>query len=83
MANSRIIQTQTWNHFLCAGNTPEEDVRRDAETELEAQLFLADVFEDRRKNPKEDLMSALVHAHGDDEKALSMHELQNLMHDAV
>ena len=61
----------------------EEDVRRDAETELEAQLFLADVFEDRRKNPKDDLMSALVHAHGDDEKALSMHELQNLMHQLI
>lgn len=61
----------------------EEDVRNDAETELEAQLFLADVFEDRRKNPKDDLMSALVHAHGDDEEALSMHELQNLMHQLI
>ena len=28
-------------------------------------------------------MSALVHAHGEDEEALSMHELQNLMHQLI
>ena len=61
----------------------EEDVRRDAGIELEAQLFLADVFEKRRKDPHDDLMSALVHAHGDDEEPLSMHELQNLMHQLI
>ena len=61
----------------------ETDIRRNAEIELEAQLYLADVFEDRRRNPQEDLMSALVHAHGDDETPLSMPELQNLMHQLI
>ena len=28
-------------------------------------------------------MSAMVHAHGDDEEPLSMHELQNLMHQLI
>jgi Cytochrome P450 len=48
----------------------EESNSKMAKTELEAQLFLAEVFEDRRKNPKEDLWSAMVHAHGDDEEPL-------------
>lgn len=61
----------------------EQEVRQDAETELEAQLYLAEIFEDRRANPRQDLMSAFVHAHGDDETPLSMHELQNLMHQLI
>ncbi|MGI9326324.1 MAG: cytochrome P450 [Pseudomonadales bacterium] len=72
--------------MLGAGRSPiatEEEVRANAEIELEAQLFLAKVFEERRKKPTDDLMSALVHAHGDDEEPLSMHELQNLMHQLI
>jgi cytochrome P450 len=61
----------------------EEEVRANAQIELEAQLFLAQVFEERRVNPGDDLMSALVHAHGSDEPPLSMHELQNLMHQLI
>jgi len=61
----------------------EDEVRANAEIELEAQLFLAEVFEARRAEPRDDLMSALVHAHGDDEPPLSMAELQNLMHQLV
>ena len=61
----------------------EAEIRQIAETELEMQHYLADVFEDRRKNPTGDLISALVHAHGDDEEPLSMHELQNLMHQLI
>jgi len=61
----------------------EPEIRRIAETELEMQHFLFDVFEDRRRNPTGDLISALVHAHGDDEEPLSMHELQNLMHQLI
>jgi cytochrome P450 len=61
----------------------EEEVTENAKIELEAQLFLSEVFESRRKDPKEDLMSALVHSHGDDEEPLSMHELQNLMHQLI
>jgi len=66
-----------------SGMPTEADVRANAEIELEAQLYLADVFEDRRENPRDDLMSGLVHAHGDDEEPLSMHELQNLMHQLI
>ncbi len=61
----------------------EEEIRNNASIELEAQLFLADIFEDRRSAPRDDLMSALVHAHGDDEEPLNMHELQNLMHQLI
>lgn len=61
----------------------EEEMRANAETELEAQLYLAEVFEARRLEPQDDLMSALVHAHGDDEEPLTMHELQNLMHQLI
>ena len=49
----------------------EEEVRANAEIELEAQLFLADIFENRRKQPTDDLMSALVHSHGEDEEVSS------------
>jgi cytochrome P450 len=61
----------------------EAEIRAIAETELEMQHFLFHEFEKRRDNPTDDLMSALVHAHGDDEEPLSMHELQNLMHQLI
>ena len=61
----------------------EEEVRANAEIELEAQLFLADIFENRRKQPTDDLMSAMVHSHGEDEEPLTMSELQNLMHQLI
>ena len=66
-----------------SGMPTEDDIRANTETELEAQLYLAEVFEDRRQNPTDDLMSGLVHAHGDDEEPLSMPELQNLMHQLI
>ena len=61
----------------------EEEVRANAEIELEAQLFLAKVFEERRLHPTNDLMSAMVHSHGEDEEPLTMAELQNLMHQLI
>ncbi|MAM81801.1 MAG: cytochrome [Gammaproteobacteria bacterium] len=61
----------------------EDEVRANAEMELEAQLFLADIFEKRRKQPSDDLMSALVHSHGEDEEPLTMAELQNVMHQLI
>jgi cytochrome P450 len=65
------------------GAATEEQAVENAEIEIEAQHYLADVFELRRANPQDDLMSALVHAHGDDEEPLTMHELQNLMHQLI
>jgi len=61
----------------------EEEVRANAEIELEAQLFLAKVFDERRLHPTNDLMSAMVHSHGEDEEPLTMAELQNLMHQLI
>lgn len=67
----------------------DEEVEEIAAIELEAQHHLADVFEDRRANPVDDLMSALVHSHegaaddGSDLEPLTMNELQNLMHQLI
>ena len=87
LSRDNVATFKKWaDSMLGASRAPiatEEEVTANAKIELEAQLFLADVFEDRRKNPKEDLMSAMVHAHGDDEEPLSMHELQNLMHQLI
>ena len=87
LSRDNVATFKKWaDSMLGASRAPiatKEEVTANANIELEAQLFLADVFEDRRKNPKEDLMSAMVHAHGDDEEPLSMHELQNLMHQLI
>lgn len=60
-----------------------EEALEEVEVELEAQHFLAAEFERRRAEPGDDLISMLVHAHGDDEEPLTMHELQDLMHQLV
>jgi len=75
-----------WADAMLAGSgmpMDEKQMRATLEIELEAQHFLAEVFEERCKNPTDDLMSGLVHAHGDDEEPLTMHELQNLMHQLI
>jgi cytochrome P450 len=54
-----------------------------AEVELEMQHHLAATFEARRQDPRPDMMSALVHARSEGEEPLSMHELQNLMHQLI
>lgn len=62
----------------------EDEIRRAAEIELEAQLYFADIFEDRRKNPRDDIVSSLVHASvGEDEAPLTTQELQSLMRHIV
>jgi cytochrome P450 len=60
-----------------------EEMRAAAEDELEMQHFLAGIFEARRADPKPDMISALVHAREEGEEPLSMHELQNLMHQLI
>ncbi|MFN3255217.1 MAG: cytochrome P450 [Ilumatobacter sp.] len=62
--------------------TVEEAIEQ-AEIELEAQHHLAREFERRREAPTDDLISALVHAHGTDEEPLTMEELQDLMHQLI
>lgn len=56
-----------------------DELKANADIELEAQHHLARLFEERRANPRDDLVSALVHAHRDTEEPLSMAELQSVM----
>lgn len=67
--------------------TDEDATLRYADIEAEAQHYLADVFEARRKNPTSDLISALVAASQEEEQAggrpLSMPELQNLLQQLI
>jgi cytochrome P450 len=58
----------------------EEEIRKAAEVEVEAQHYFAAVFEERRKNPRNDIVSQLVQTTlaGEDEP-MSMQELQSLM----
>jgi len=60
-----------------------EEALAAAATEVEAQHFMAAEFEKRRANPTDDLISALVHSHGDDEEPFTMEELQDLMHQLI
>ncbi len=75
-----------WADAMLAMSTrvlDDDELRATAETEAEAQRYFAEVFERRRAEPADDLMSALVHAGIDGEEPLSMHELQNLMHQLI
>lgn len=58
--------------------TPDE-LREAGETIVEMQKFVARKLEERRKDPKDDLISALVQAGGEEEQPLDMAELQSLM----
>jgi len=62
--------------------TVEQAVEQ-AEIELEAQHHLAREFEARRQEPRDDLISALVHAHGADAEPFTIEELQDLMHQLI
>ena len=61
----------------------EDEIRANAQTELEAQIFFAEVFADRKARPQDDLISAMINAYGDDDEPLSMHELQNVMRQLI
>lgn len=63
--------------------TDEESVRRYAGMEAEAQHYLAEVFEERRKNPTDDMLSALIATSEDGDAPLTMPELQNLMNQLI
>ena len=40
----------------------DEEIRVNAETELEAQTFFTEVFADRKARPQDDLISAMINA---------------------
>ncbi len=92
LQRSEIHTFNKWAHAMLALSMKpltEDELLASAETELEAQYHLADVFEQRRAEPTGDLISALVHAHvgegdgEDDAEPLSVAELQNLMHQLI
>ncbi len=56
-----------------------DELRRNAVSIIEMQHFIADRLEERRQAPRNDLISALVQAKGDDGEGLSMVELQSFM----
>jgi cytochrome P450 len=75
-----IATFKRWaDNLLIVAATPqsEAEVRRSAETTLEMQHFIAAELEKRRARPSDDMLSDLVHAHG--EEPLSMEELQSVM----
>jgi cytochrome P450 len=76
---------KTWADTLTTNlrGQSEERVRELAEIELEMQHYLATEFEARRQTPRDDLLSALVHAEDEEQERLSMHELQNVMHQLI
>ena len=63
--------------------TDEDTAIAYADIEAEAQHYLADVFESRRKHPTGDLISVLVAASEEEERPLSMPELQNLLQQLI
>lgn len=66
----------------CRALQPEE-LRATAATEVDLQHHLAAVFEERRRAPRADLISRLVNERVDGDEPLSMHELQNIMHQLI
>ena len=63
--------------------TDEDATLKYADIEAEAQHYLADVFQSRRQHPTGDLISALVAASEEEERPLSMPELQNLLQQLI
>ena len=82
---SEIGRFKRWGDAMLAPASrvlSEEELVACVELELEAQHHFAAVFEARRSDPRDDIMSSLVHAHeeGEGEEPLTMHELQDLMY---
>ena len=83
---SQISTFKKWADAMLAPSMrilTEQEVREVANTELEAQRHFAEVFDKRRENPQDDLISALVNSHEQGEEPLTTAELQNLMHQLI
>jgi cytochrome P450 len=61
----------------------EASAKKYAEVEAEAQHYLAKLFEERRANPTDDILSALLADSTDGDEPLTMAELQNLMNQLI
>jgi cytochrome P450 len=87
LARDEIQTFKRWADAMVAPairQLDQKELREVVEIELEAQHYLAAVFEDRRVEPRDDLISALVHSHTEgDEEPLTVAELQNLLHQLI
>jgi cytochrome P450 len=82
LASNEVGTFKRWADAMLAPASyvmTEDQLRAVADVELEAQHHLAKLFEERRANPRNDLISGLVHAHVEGEEPLSMAELQSMM----
>jgi cytochrome P450 len=61
----------------------EASAKKYSEVEAEAQHYLAKLFEERRANPTDDMLSALLADSTEGDEPLTMHELQNLMNQLI
>jgi cytochrome P450 len=87
MDDSQIGTFKTWADAMLAPAqgllTDDESVRHYAGLEAEAQHYLAGIFEDRRLNPADDLLSSMVAPPDEGDEPFTMHELQNLMNQLI
>lgn len=77
---------QSWALAMLATSNEimdEARLREVADIELDAQHYLAAIFESRRAQPTGDLISDLVHAAREGEEPFTMHELQNLLNQLI
>ena len=83
---NEFARFQSWALAMLATSNEimsEQRLREIADIELDAQHYLAKIFEERRANPTGDLISDLVHAARDGEEPFTMHELQNLLNQLI
>jgi cytochrome P450 len=82
---SQIRMFKRWADAIVGGlrMLDEAGVRATAETILEMQHYVARVVVARRAAPRNDMLSALVHAGADSGQALSMIELQSVMNQLI
>ena len=84
---SEINTVKRWSDGMLAPAmgllVDEESARTYSEVEAEAQHYLAKLFEERRANPTDDILSALLAESADGDAALTMAELQNLMNQLI
>ncbi|PHR11810.1 MAG: cytochrome [Sphingopyxis sp.] len=82
LESDQMAQFKKWGEAIMAPTSRVmtiEELRENADTIVEMQHFIAGKLEERRKEPREDLITALVSARTDDGEELNMLELQSLM----
>jgi cytochrome P450 len=83
---TQFARFQKWALAMLATSNEimsDDRLREIADIELDAQHYLAKVFEDRRNTPTGDLISDLVHVAEDGEDPFTEHELQNLLNQLI